>query len=306
MSDIDSKILPWEILDIIPNPVLVKNSKLEYVWVNQAFEELFSIERGSMKGEVDKDLFPDRQVSQCNGGDLRVLESGEVDESYESVYRKDGAQRETLTRKSRLDLPDGSQYLVGVMHDVTDISKINEQLVSTSRKLEERTLELAKLATTDELTGCSNRRQLIAHSKNWATDGKLPVTLLMFDIDKFKSINDGYGHEVGDAALKHFANIVKAALPNNAELYRYGGEEFVVVLLQTDELVGEKIANEARTHLESSHLIVGGQKIDLTVSAGVATSGESTDINLDRLLSEADEMLYMAKQRGRNCVVLAA
>jgi len=159
MKSATQTALATEILEILPNPVLVKDQNLEYVWINSAFEALFSVKREEVIGRLDTDLFPNRQVSQCNGGDLRVLESGKIDEAVETVFEKNGQPRETITRKSRLVLPDSSVYLVGVMHDITAVTRANEALTRSQSMLEEKTNELAELVMTDVLTGCSNTRE---------------------------------------------------------------------------------------------------------------------------------------------------
>lgn len=151
MTDTLPYALATELLDILPNPVLVKNENLEYVWINNAFESLFGVQRENVIGKVDKQLFPDRQVSQCNGGDLRVLESGEIDEAVETVYEKSGTARETITRKSRLSINDGEVFLVGIMHDITDVTRANEALTSNQIILQEQAQELAVLASTDAI-----------------------------------------------------------------------------------------------------------------------------------------------------------
>ena len=126
------------VLDILPNPVLVKDDETRYVWVNCAFEDLFQVRRADLLGCLDSEVFVDRQAAQCNGGDLRVLESGEVDEAYETMFDPSGSAVETVTRKIRLDIPtaDGStRVLVGVMHDVTEVNDANRQLERTSALL---------------------------------------------------------------------------------------------------------------------------------------------------------------------------
>jgi len=100
MKSATQTALATEILEILPNPVLVKDQNLEYVWINSAFETLFSVKKEDVIGRLDTELFPNRQVSQCNGGDLRVLESGEIDEAVETVFEKNGQPRETITRKA--------------------------------------------------------------------------------------------------------------------------------------------------------------------------------------------------------------
>lgn len=291
--------LPIGVLDILPNPVLVKDANLRYVWINRAFEELFSVKRESLIGRLDVDVFKERQAVQCNGGDRRVLETGHVDEAYETVYKSNSEPRETITRKSRLVLSDGRVFLIGVMHDITDVSVAN-------RKLEEQSEVLRRMANTDSLTGCLNRRALFDVASDCFVEHQNLGGLLLLDIDFFKSVNDSYGHEAGDAALIHFADIVRKAIRDSDELARVGGEEFAALLpgATVDEI--QTIAERIRHAVESSPLAFEDQEIKLTVSIGVAQKLDNTPFDLDEWLPNADAGLYQAKHAGRNCIALAA
>ena len=127
--------LPIAVLDILPNPVLIKGSDLRYVWVNAAYEKLFGLTSDALRGKLDTEFFNDRQVAQCNGGDLRVLENGVIDEALETVLNENHQPREIIIRKSRLELSDGSVYLVGVMHDITEVVFANRALETKQGEL---------------------------------------------------------------------------------------------------------------------------------------------------------------------------
>ncbi|MBX2837874.1 MAG: GGDEF domain-containing protein [Gammaproteobacteria bacterium] len=295
-----------DLLEILPNPVLVKNDSLEYIFVNRAFETLFGVSRKDVKGRLDAELFPDRQVAQCNGGDLTVLETGIINESAETVIDSAGAQRETITRKSRLETVDGSVYLVGIMHDITEVSAANEALKKSQAKLEEQAVALRKLATTDSMTGCKNRLALINESKDWLDNVFSPVSLLLIDLDNFKKINDTYGHDLGDLTLVDFANHVSQLLQPQDLFARIGGEEFVVMLNDSDAEDAFELAERLRKMIEGSEVKQNDICLNYTISTGVSVkeSGQSTTIAA--MLTEADKRLYKAKKNGRNTVVMAA
>ena len=298
--------LPLSILDILPNPVLVKDCDLKYVWVNQAFETLFSVKREDLVGNLDKALFPDRQVAQCNGGDLRVLDTGDVDESVETVFTEDGEPRETITRKSRLTLDDGQVYLVGVMHDITDVTRTNETLEATRVRLEEQAVGLERLATVDVLTGCSNRRALEPCGRNLFEVPHLYSALLMLDLDYFKSINDSFGHECGDEVLRHLVSVVRQKLCDADYFIRLGGEEFAVCVSRIDGRQIEALADTIRLAVEDAPLQYRGNTVPVTVSIGVATKETGETCTVDEMLVVADANLYAAKTGGRNQVLRAA
>ena len=167
--------------------------------------------------------------------------------------------------------------------------------------------ESLEAAVTDQLTGLHNRRymttQLDALVARTVQDGE-PVAALMLDIDHFKKINDGFGHDAGDEVLREFAvrrasNVRAVALP-----CRYGGEEFVVIMPDTSLEAAERIAERIRLHVGGAPFRVanGREILSVTISIGVAaTIGESD--TPDALLKRADEALYEAKGSGRNRVI---
>jgi len=305
MTELDTE-LPIAILDILPNPVLVKNENLEYVWVNQSFEQLFKVDRDKVIGRYDKELFPDRQVAQCSGGDMRVLETGQIDEAVETVFKENGEPREMITRKDRLITKNREQFLVGVMHDITDVTRTNTALQAATDSLKEQTTQLELLASTDVLTGCSNRRGLIACEENLFHSEDISAALLLVDIDHFKSVNDVYGHDCGDAVLRHFANLVRNRLSNADYFIRLGGEEFAICFNTENAIASERYADYLRELVESTAFIFNNRQIEFTVSIGVAVKQPGTVISIDEMLKKADASLYEAKTRGRNQVVVAA
>jgi diguanylate cyclase (GGDEF)-like protein len=167
----------------------------------------------------------------------------------------------------------------------------------------ERTLRMHKTAAlTDPLTGLFNRRGLIEAARELA--GKDPrrahaVSVLAFDLDHFKSINDRFGHAVGDDVLKLFASVASTNMRATDFVARLGGEEFAAIIPGTlDE--GIIVAERVRVAFESAARTVSGCYLGATVSAGVAAHAAAT--NLDALLARADEALYAAKAGGRNRV----
>lgn len=297
--------LPLAVLDALPNPVLIKDHETRYVWVNGAFERLFQVTRDDLVGRQDKELFSSRQVAQCNGGDLRVLETGDTDEAYETVIDPELGARETITRKSRLEL-SGSVFLVGVMHDITEVTRINQQLEAAAIELEAQAAELRALAGSDPLTGCLNRRALCDVVLTEFSTPNDEGGLVLFDLDRFKVINDTFGHAAGDAALVHFTKLVKASIRDTDALARLGGEEFVAVLPGAAEHDVEQIAERVRLAVEQAPFEFGGSRICLTVSAGGVHRRGADAQDIDGWIAEADKCLYGAKSGGRNRSVIAS
>lgn len=161
-------------------------------------------------------------------------------------------------------------------------------------------------ATTDHLTGLMNRRAFLENAQTLCEhQGGLgePVTLMMFDLDNFKSINDCYGHAIGDDVLRKFAQIVQKSMRASDIIGRLGGEEFAAIVPESKE-VSIRIAERLRSAFEMVGARVGTHAIGATVSIGAAASYEPvTDI--DALIIRADAALYSAKHDGRNRVCAA-
>ncbi|MEM1292359.1 MAG: GGDEF domain-containing protein [Cyanobacteria bacterium P01_H01_bin.162] len=302
---LDIDFLQMEILNILPNPVFMKDTELRYVLANQAFEDLFGVRREDLIGKLDQHIFSERQSVQCNASDLRVLESAEIDEALETVLRADSEPREMIIRKSRLTLPSGQRFLVGIMHDITEVSVTNRRLEESQKLLEQQSAALKRMAYTDPLTGCSNRRVLsLKAPEAFAQKGHVG-SLLILDLDHFKRINDTYGHDVGDAILVHIVKVVSQIIRHHDELVRLGGEEFAVVLAGAQAKNACQIAERIRQSVESTPMFYGGSSIVITVSIGVVCWANQGPVDLDTMLIEGDRHLYKAKRNGRNCVVWA-
>lgn len=158
-------------------------------------------------------------------------------------------------------------------------------------------------AHTDPLTGVSNRRYFMERSNEAVRRAKrLSETLavLMMDIDFFKKINDRYGHPAGDEVIKALAKTVKQQIREIDLLGRLGGEEFAVLLVDTDLRNGKLVAERIRAAVEGECVVDSGRKIRFTVSVGVSVFQD--DAEMDSLLQRADEGLYRAKKKGRNRV----
>lgn len=167
-----------------------------------------------------------------------------------------------------------------------------------------------EMAVTDPLTGLSNRRYLDNHLKhlfNRAAARGRPLSVCMTDIDRFKSVNDTYGHDAGDEVLKEFAARIRASVRGADLACRFGGEEFVVVMPDTLPDTARDIAERLRVAIEGKPFSLGsGQPaITLTASMGIASNLAGAETP-EHLLKQADQALYTAKHNGRNRVVAAA
>ena len=162
------------------------------------------------------------------------------------------------------------------------------------------------LALQDPLTSVGNRKAL-DHALNRETalverHGH-ELTMLMIDIDLFKGINDGFGHAAGDQALRHVTKMISSVIRQSDQVFRYGGEEFVVLLNNTDLIQANDLAERIRKAIEQTEISYGNLRFRLTVSIGVAAYNSSRGI--EHLFNTADKALYTAKDNGRNRVTAA-
>lgn|GEM_PF-4370536 len=163
------------------------------------------------------------------------------------------------------------------------------------------TRELRTLASIDPLTGCSNRRDLYERVEK--LQGRISGSLLMLDLDKFKLINDNYGHDMGDEVIKDFSKRIKSAVRSDDWVARFGGEEFVVWLPNIKPSNAIKLAERIRTDVERSTVVHGDKSIQYTVSIGLRIVENDTPELFETWMKAADNMLYRAKMEGRNRVV---
>jgi len=194
---------------------------------------------------------------------------------------------------------------------IEKMSKLNDQIVNITRELEKKNAQLKealstvkRIMNTDPLTGIFNRRaidKLISREFSLALRHKLPLSVVMIDIDFFKKINDTYGHEIGDYVLKSFASKVKKLIRKEDIFGRYGGEEFILILPNTKIDNSYQASERIRQKLEKMKL--KGIKGNITASFGL-TEILPTD-NENSLIKRADDALYLAKRKGRNrCEIL--
>jgi two-component system cell cycle response regulator len=198
--------------------------------------------------------------------------------------------------------PVDSQELVARIRTQVRRKRFNDAL-------RQSVVQTIEMAVTDGLTGLHNRRYLETHLDimfERAVSRGRPLSYLIADIDKFKSINDAFGHDGGDDVLREFANLLRRQVRGADLVSRYGGEEFVVAMPDTDAELAAKVAERVRAAVaESSFNLPSGRNVPVTVSVGVATLQGRSD-SIANLAKRADTALYEAKAAGRNRVVQKA
>ncbi|WP_300454065.1 GGDEF domain-containing protein [Sulfurimonas sp.] len=183
-------------------------------------------------------------------------------------------------------------------HMIEEVKKANEVIADLTQKVK----ILEETSNLDPLTKVFNRRALSAYLADVCSNKGVPYAMhvIMLDIDNFKTINDKYGHLTGDKILIFISNVLRKTLRDGDKIFRYGGEEFTVVINRNTDEQCELIANRLLNLVSSNKLIYMGERISVTASIGVTKlkSGDTPD----SLLSRADKALYMSKRNGKNMV----
>jgi diguanylate cyclase (GGDEF)-like protein len=277
------------------------------VAANRRAAEYFGVENADALQEVSiLGVFSD---TDSNGSWKRNIMALRANKAHVFEYQ----HRDSLT--SRWFRVVSTPMREGVLINLSDITDMKRALLELEhqRKLlldeveQRRSLEqeLWSLAHLDPLTGLANRRAFREQATLKLAESQSihrPCAVVSLDLDHFKRINDAYGHGAGDAVLRRVSEIIKATLrPNTDIAARMGGEEFSVILPETDLEAAVAFAEKLRRRIEQTMVIVNAFEIVATISAGIATNRVTT--NLDELLERADRALYAAKRAGRNKVV---
>lgn len=213
--------------------------------------------------------------------------------------------------RTRIDIELEVVQLVGftlttiiMVYTGTFVSQLRETNKIKNQKLEEALILNTRLATTDDLTGLMSRRrfmEVLNRQKSMAERENEDFVILFSDLDHFKSINDNYGHHIGDEVLKIFSDILQRTVRDIDHVSRFGGEEFVIMLVSTDIQMSKKVAERIRQSIEEYNFNDIAPGLKVTVSIGIANYREHSSIQ--QTLMIADNRMYAAKEQGRNCVV---
>lgn len=199
-------------------------------------------------------------------------------------------------------------YIATQVSCVIQKSLLYQQIFDLNQQLLESQQQLKELASRDALTGILNRGTIMEFLKQQtqlADRKKLPMAVIMADVDSFKTINDTHGHPVGDSALQMVARTIESSLRAYDRAGRFGGEEFLIILGEADTETAFQIAERVREAVATHNLQHEGQTLTISLSLGVACREVHGKDSVDQLLIKADAALYKAKREGRNRVCLA-
>ncbi len=280
-----AKVHGFEMETIIENStegIVTTQSDGTIKTINKSFAQIFGCAKPDATGHHLSDYLPDWNK-------LLKAQSNQI--TYETLAKRhDGGEfpiRITLTRFHSGLLA----FYVGFLTDLSDAKRVQDQLLHE--------------ANHDFLTGLHNRRffeDQLELELSRSRRSKQPFALIMMDIDHFKSINDTYGHLVGDRVLAFLASELKKQARAGDVVSRYGGEEFMVLLPNTHTHEASRFAQRLRSKIEQLELINNTQHIHFTVSVGVTCTPNGSNISSFEIIEQADTAMYRAKNMGRNRV----
>jgi len=198
-------------------------------------------------------------------------------------------------------------YLIGRAFDA--VVREQREAKEQASLMEGLNLRLEAISVTDELTGMYNRRYFFERLEEYlraARRHRLPLSLMMIDIDLFKRVNDNYGHPAGDRVLRTIADLIRSGLRASDIPARYGGEEFVILLPYTDEAEASRLAHRLLTTVSTHPFPLPSEAGPITISVGLSQLDVEHPVSGETLIARADGALYQAKHGGRNQVSVAA
>lgn len=288
------------LLESIPFPVFYTDSSLSLLGHNESARRMFGLGRDASDAEASAQGMGAESAIMLTHSLRNCAATMRPAVSTIKLKRSDGVERVVEVHQDAFqDKSDGVKGVVAVLLDVT------ERVMAEER--------LRAMAINDELTGLLNRRgyaQLATREWKRVARQELPIAAVMLDIDHFKHYNDRYGHQAGDRVLAAVAQCVQAALKRPSDLaFRYGGEEFLVLLPGTDAEGARIVAERIRASVARLRLELPEPESLICLSAGVAAINPSREesagreVSLEGLVGQADARLYRAKEAGRNRVV---
>ncbi|SPF35452.1 putative Diguanylate cyclase [Syntrophobacter sp. SbD1] len=211
---------------------------------------------------------------------------------------------EGIKEKSRKKLQADAKQLMKLAGQVKELKSQLKSIRTQISKAHRRAEQMEQVSLLDTVTGIANRRAYQKYIREKWAEYKLTkgaFSILMVDVDNFKSINDLYGHWTGDKCLAQLAKRLKVNLRGTDFLARCGGDEFIIVLPETEAQGAETVAQKMCEHVQRTRFLFRGERITLTISIGVSTVNEA-DQNIKSTFERADRGLYKTKENGRNCV----
>ncbi|HEY9808433.1 MAG TPA: CHASE2 domain-containing protein [Halomicronema sp.] len=304
-----SKDFLYSVINTIPDPIFVKDQQHRWIVLNKAYCKLIGYPYEKLIDKSEVNFFSSEEALWFWQQDEQVFNKKVEQESEEKFTDAKGNTYLIATKRSLHKDAAGNLFLVGVIRDITERKKIEEELKRTAAELARSNEELKMskdqfryLAYHDPLTGLPNRKlfqERLSQSLDWAGVNNQKVALLFLDLDGFKQVNDNHGHEIGDLLLKAVADRLTRCLRGSDTVCRLGGDEFTVILTAIPGLndavrVAQKILNTL-----AEVFVLQEHSISVTSSIGISVYPLHSN-DLESLINKADTAMYAAKEAGKN------
>ena len=283
-----------EALNSVPVYVAIKDMNGMYVYSNTAVDDLYKSRFDSIAGHFVEEVYPEDEVEFIKELDNRVVVSNEGFSELIEIHSEKGMIHVEISRFPVFNNDSQLEYIISVARNVEDKYQLQEQLRQKVNELQNLNEKYMNLSYIDQLTQLYNRRKLFEDIDQNIKNENLK--LILFDINNFKQINDKLGHIIGDEVLRKFGSILKEFSEKyKISSYRFGGDEFVTLCTVQNSPV-ELLVKELNKMLEKYNK-------DCSVAYGIASlksfNGDTDDL-IEKVLSEADKILYSFKSKMRN------
>ncbi len=306
--DLDHKLLQYEkkfenIVYNVPGIAIYAVDKDHSVtYWNRASEKMYGYKNSKAMGrKIEELIVPSSTFVKFKKNIDRFYESNiEIKPGEIEYLHKNKSQLNVLTSFHKHENIFGKQELYNLSVDMTELKRIKKELRKSNTRLH-------TLARTDSLTQLPNRRAIlekIEYEKLKFQRSKEVFTIAMIDLDNFKNINDKYGHECGDFVLKQISDLMVDLVRKQDAVGRYGGEEFVLLLPQTDAKGALHVTKLILQQIAKFPITFKDKEISLTATIGVCDY-TNEEVSINDLIKQADKAMYKGKSQGKNKVVIA-
>jgi diguanylate cyclase (GGDEF)-like protein/PAS domain S-box-containing protein len=302
---INKRFIMETIMEYSQDTFYFKDIDSRFIFISKVVASRLGIDNpDSVIGKTDFDLFNESHAAEAYQDEQYIMKTGNpILGKVEMEIWLDGTM--TWVSSSKYPLLDSMGNIIGtwgVSRNITELKNAEEELERVNKELMEANRKLEVLSVTDSLSGLYNHRYFfdILHKElaKWNRTGSTDSVIVLMDIDNFKGLNDSLGHLAGDFSIRHIADLLKNNIRESDYVFRYGGDEFIVLFNDTSMEGAEKAADKLLKLVAEAPIPLEDSTIRVTISGGAAAISEAKNVN--ELMNIADMRLYKSKRAGRN------